>query len=131
MSNVRIEIEGLELTGHHGVDEEERRRGQRFLFDIELVAHDAGIRSDDLADTVDYAKVAACVREVSDANRFHLIETLAAAVAETLLERFRISRVRVRVRKPEVRLDVPVAFTAATVERGRREGAARLHRPRR
>ena len=120
MSEVRIEIEALELHGHHGVEEEERQRGQRFLFDVQLVAHDAGIRSDGLADTVDYAKVVACVREVSDGSRYHLIETLAAAVADTLLERFRVSRVRVRVRKPDVRLDAPVAFTAASVERGGR-----------
>jgi hypothetical protein len=37
-----------------------------------------------------------------------------------LLARFDISRVRVRVRKPQVELEVPAEFTAATVERSRR-----------
>ena len=36
------------------------------------------------------------------------------------VERFDVSRVRVRVRKPEVQLDAPAAFTAATIERSRR-----------
>ena len=120
MSEVVIEIEGLELRGFHGATEREQTEGQRFLFDVQIAAHDAGVRSDELADTVDYTKVAACVREVSDSRRFNLIEALAAAVAEMLVERFDVSRARVRVRKPEVQLDAPVAFTAATVERVRR-----------
>jgi dihydroneopterin aldolase len=45
---------------------------------------------------------------------------LAAAVADAIIERFDISRVRVRVRKPRVVLEAPAAHTAATVERARR-----------
>ena len=41
MSEVVIDVEGLELQGFHGVLEEERHSGQRFLFDVRLVAHDA------------------------------------------------------------------------------------------
>jgi dihydroneopterin aldolase len=117
MSGVTIELEGLELRGFHGALDEERKRGQTFVFDVELLAHDAGVRTDRLADTVDYTKVVDCIREVSDGHRFNLIEALAAAIADTLLERFPVARVRVRVRKPEVRLSAPVGWTAATVER--------------
>ncbi|HEU4449408.1 MAG TPA: dihydroneopterin aldolase [Gaiellaceae bacterium] len=117
MSEVVLDINGLELKGYHGALEEEQRAGQRFFFDVRLVVHDAGIRSDQLADTVDYTAVAACIRKVNDARRFNLIEALAAAVADELLARFPVASVRVRVRKPEVRLADPVAFTAATVER--------------
>lgn len=120
MSQMEIEIDGLELTGFHGATREEREHGQRFLFDVWLLAHDAGVRSDQLADTIDYTKVAACVQEISDAHRYNLIEALAAAVADALVERFDVSRVRVRVRKPEVQLGLPAAYSAATIERGRR-----------
>jgi 7,8-dihydroneopterin aldolase/epimerase/oxygenase len=119
MSEVMIEIYGLEVRGFHGATAEERKRGQRFLFDVDLVAHDAGVRSDQLADTVDYTQVAACVQEVSGSRRFNLIEALGAAVADALVERFDASKVRVRVRKPEVQLDSPVEWTAATIERRR------------
>lgn len=119
MAEVVIEIESLELLGFHGALDEEKREGQRFLFDVQIVAHDAGVRSDQLADTVDYVKVIDCIRRVSEAERFNLIEALAAAVADRLLETFPISRVRVRVRKPEVRLEAPVEWTAASVERRR------------
>jgi dihydroneopterin aldolase len=110
-------VHALELRGFHGALEEERRAGQRFLFDVELVAHDAGVRSDQLADTVDYTAVVARVEAINGENRFNLIEALAAAIADDLLERFPVTRVKVRVRKPEVRLAGPAEYTAATVER--------------
>ena len=113
MSEVVIEVQGLDLRGFHGALEEERTTGQQFV-------HDAGVRSDQLADTVDYTEVVDRIRAVSDSRRFNLIEALAAAVADDLLDSFPVSVVRVRVRKPEVRLDAPVEYTAATVERGPR-----------
>lgn len=117
---VVIEIYGLEVFGFHGVLPEERETGQPFLFDVTLVVHDAGVRSDHLSDTVDYTLVADCVREIATERRFNLIEALAAAAADELVRRFDVSRARVRVRKPEVKLGLPVEFTAATVERSRR-----------
>ena len=120
MTEVVIEVRGLELLGFHGALEAERRAGQRFVFDVRLVAHDAGVRSDQLADTVDYTAVVARVREINGGQRFNLIEALAAAIADDLMERFPVSRVRVRVRKPEVQLDAPASFTAATIERSHR-----------
>ncbi len=120
MSEVVIEVEGLRLQGFHGALEEERERGQPFLFDVQLVAHDAGVRSDQLADTVDYTAVVARIRAICDGRRFNLIEALAAAIADDLLERFPASRVRVRVRKPDVKLSAPAEWTAATIERTRR-----------
>ena len=76
--------------------------------------------ADQLADTVDYTEVVDRIRAVSDSRRFNLIEALAATVADDLLDSFPVSVVRVRVRKPEVRLDATVEYTAATVERGPR-----------
>jgi len=117
---VVIEIQGLEVMGFHGATKRERKEGQPFLFDVELVAHDAGVRSDQLADTVDYTQVVDRVRDVCEGERFNLIEALAAAVVDDLMEHFPISRARVRVRKPRVQLEAPVEFTAATIERTRR-----------
>jgi 7,8-dihydroneopterin aldolase/epimerase/oxygenase len=111
-----VELAGLEIFGYHGVNEDERRDGQRFLYDISLDVGDAGA-SDRIEDAVDYREVAACVREVSEARAYHLLEALAAAVADALLERFPVAAVRVRVRKPDVRL--PVEHAAVSVERSR------------
>jgi dihydroneopterin aldolase len=114
--SVVVEIAGLELHGHHGALGEERAAGQRFVFDVELEIDLRGADTDDLAETVDYREVVAVVREISDARAFILLEALATAVANGLVARFPVARVRVRVRKPEVVLDAPVEFTAATAE---------------
>jgi dihydroneopterin aldolase len=111
-----IEVAGLELHGHHGVLDEERAEGQRFLFDLSLDVPDTAARSDRIEDAVDYREVVAAVREVSDGHAYALLEALATAVAEALLERFPVERARVRVRKPDVRLDAPVEYSAVTVE---------------
>lgn len=118
--DVTIEVHELEVFGYHGVLPEEHEHGQVFVYDVTLVAHDAGVRSDRLGDTIDYTRVAACVREISGGRRFNLIEALAGAVADALVSRFDVARVRVRVRKPDVQLGGPVGYTAATVERARR-----------
>lgn len=113
---IEVELAGIEVFGNHGVLDEERREGQPFVFDVVLRLA-AEPRHDDLAETVDYREVAACVREVSDRRPVRLLETLAAAVADELMARFGPAGVRVRVRKPEVVLDPPVEHSAVTVER--------------
>lgn len=116
--SLSIELAGIELFGFHGVLPEERRHGQRFLVDLSLAyASDAVATSDAIADAVDYRDVVAAVRDVSDARPYNLLEAFAAAVAEELLERFALAGVRVRVRKPEVLLDPPVAHAGVVVER--------------
>ena len=112
-----VEVEALEVFGRHGVTDEERARGQTFLYDLRLEVSDVA-RSDRLEDAVDYVAVAEVVKEISDGRQFHLLEALAAAVADAIAERFDVERVRVRVRKREVEpAGLPVAWTAATVER--------------
>ncbi|MBD0290200.1 MAG: dihydroneopterin aldolase [Thermoleophilia bacterium] len=115
MREVTVEVRALALHGYHGATEEERRDGQTFLFDLELVLETAATETDELADTVDYRDVVSCVREISDGRAYRLLEALAAAVADELLGRFALRRVVVSVRKPDVRLDAPVAHTAVTV----------------
>ena len=111
-----VELRGIELFGYHGVLEEERRDGQRFLYDVELEVGERGA-SDRIEDAVDYREVAATVREVHD-RQFQLLEALACAVADAIVERFPVERVKVRVRKPEVRpAGLTVEHSAVTVER--------------
>jgi len=116
---IDVELVGLRVFGRHGVTDQEREGGQDFLYDIGLhVADDA--LSDRIEDAVDYREVADAVRELSDTKQFALLEALAAAVADMIVERFAVERVTVRVRKPEVRpAGLEVDWTGATVERSR------------
>ncbi len=48
-----------------------------------------------------------------------LLEAFASAIAQMLLDRFPVERVKVRVRKPDVVLATPVEHAAVVVERAR------------
>lgn len=99
---ITVHVHDLGVFGHHGVHDAERAAGQEFLFDVDLDVGERGA-GDDFTEAVDYAEVARVVRSVSDGRQFTLLEALAGAVAEELESRFAPERVRVRVRKPEVR----------------------------
>jgi len=115
-----IELLSLVVFGHHGYLEAERQLGQRFLVDLWADVPETAGTSGDLDDTVYSRKLAALVREVFAGPERLLLEGLAGAVADGVLERFpTVSRVRVRVRKPDVVLDPPVEHAALIVERTR------------
>jgi 7,8-dihydroneopterin aldolase/epimerase/oxygenase len=95
-----VEIHGLEIFGRHGVNDDERRDGQTFLFDITAVI--AEPVEDTIDATVDYRRLRDIVREVSDAGSYRLLETVARAVADTIVAELPVERVQVRVRKPGV-----------------------------
>jgi dihydroneopterin aldolase len=112
---VTIELAGLEIFGHHGAFEEERREGRTLLFDIELDVPDTALE-DELARAVDYDEVAKVVEAVSGSREFRLLEALAGAVVDELREQFPADRVWVRVRKPGVRPGgLEAAYSAAAV----------------
>jgi dihydroneopterin aldolase len=115
---VTIELIGLVVFGHHGYLEEERRLGQRFLVDLWVDVRGEASASDRIEDTVDYRRLAALVREVFGGEERLLLEGLAGAIADGIVERFdAVERARVRVRKPDVVLDPPVEHAAVIVER--------------
>jgi dihydroneopterin aldolase len=113
---MKVELCGLHVFGYHGVEDEERQLGQLFLYDVEFEVGERG-GSDRIEDALDYRQVAQAIREVSE-RRFNLLEALANAVADTLMERFTPERLVVRVRKPQVKpAGMTVEHAAVTVER--------------
>lgn len=112
----RIFLRGIELHAHHGLHEEEARLGQRFIVDVDWWLDAApAAAADDYGATVGYEKVFALVHEVSSSHRFHILEALAQAIAQAVLERYpAVQRVRVELHKPSA----PIAgiFRDAGVE---------------
>ncbi len=101
----RIVLTGMVFQGTHGVYPEEHKTPQRFGVDVEVALNlqPAG-QSDNLADTVDYARVFDRCRRIVESTQFNLIEALAEAIAQQILAEFAVDEVVVRVRKPEVQL---------------------------
>jgi dihydroneopterin aldolase len=113
---ITVQVRDLRVFGRHGVHDEERERGQDFLFDVDLAVGERGT-TDRLEDAVDYVEVARVVQQVSDGRRFNLLEALGTAVADELEQRFAPERLYVRVRKPEVRPAGLEGTVSATVTR--------------
>jgi dihydroneopterin aldolase len=115
---VTIELHGIELHAFHGVLDHERREGQRFLVDVELdLADPRAASTDRIEDAVDYRDLVSTVVEVAEGHTYHLLEALAAALADALVDGYPVTRVRVRVCKPDVALARPVEHAAVVVER--------------
>lgn len=119
----RIVLRDMRFMGRHGVNPEEQVTPQRFEVDVEIVLNlqPAGV-DDDLAKTVDYARVYTTARQIVESTTFHLIEALAEAIAHEILAEWADSglvEVGVRVRKPDVKLGGPLAWAGVEIWRRR------------
>ena len=85
-----------------GVEEREREAPQEVVVNLDLEADlEPAAGTDDLTRSVDYAAVAALVREHATTARFRLLEAFAGSIAALVLRRFPLVRaLAVRVEKP-------------------------------
>jgi dihydroneopterin aldolase len=106
---VTIEITGLSLYTHHGVEEAERQVGQRLIFDLsfEVGECDATV-TDRVEDTIDYADVCQQVALAAQERSYKTLERLCSAVADRMIERYGAEAVTVRAAKPEPPIALPV-----------------------
>lgn len=90
----------MSFYGYHGVSPAEKEVGKRFSVDVEL-SYDTlkAARSDDLRDTINYEEIYRAVGELITRNTFHLTETIAERIADSLFENFSPHGLRVKVRK--------------------------------
>ena len=114
--SVSVEITGLSLYTHHGVDEAEREVGQRLIFDVsfELGSCDAVV-TDRLEDTIDYADVCQQVALAAQERSYKTLERLCSAVADRMIDRYGPEYVTVRAAKPEPPIALPVEEVAVEV----------------
>jgi dihydroneopterin aldolase len=122
----RIFLHGLTAECIIGFIDWERRVKQTVVLDIELPVDCArAAASDDVADTLDYKKVAKRVLSFVEASEFQLVETLAHRLALVILEEFALPWVRVSLNKPgAIRhsrdVGVKIERTRADLQRGAR-----------
>jgi len=113
---VTVEVVGLSVYTHHGVEQAERDVGQRLVFDVEfeLGECDATV-TDRVEDTVDYADVCQQVYLAAQERSYKTLERLCTAVADRLIDRYGAESVTVRAAKPEPPIALPVDEVAVEV----------------
>ncbi|WP_084104836.1 2-amino-4-hydroxy-6-hydroxymethyldihydropteridine diphosphokinase [Demequina sp. NBRC 110056] len=119
----QIAVEGIRVTGFHGVNANEREGGQLFYADV--VAHvstRAAGDGDDLTKTVNYSDLADRAAEVLAGSPFKLIEAVAAHIARELLEFDGVHCVDVTVHKPQAPLHVEFKDVTVTIRRDTKSG---------
>ncbi len=98
----KIFINSLTFEAVIGVYEWERRSTQKVVLDLELMV-DNNVTANEatIADVLDYVKVAEMAQQIAVEGKFQLVETLAGAIAEKLVQAFSVPWIKIRVTKPD------------------------------
>lgn len=97
----RIFLHGLAVDCIIGFIEWERRVKQTIVIDVEMPVDCArAAQTDEVADTLDYKKVAKRLISFVENSQFKLVETLAHKLALLVIEEFGVEWVRLSVNKP-------------------------------
>lgn len=117
----KIIVKDLELFCYHGVNPEEKEDGQIFVFDIEASADlSKPCLTDNVDDTVSYAKIIKTVRRVAQSEKNDLIERVAQRVADELFNDFeKIKTLKITLKKPQAPIKADFNYVAVEIERAR------------
>ena len=97
----RIFLHGLSVECIIGFIEWERRIKQTIVLDVEMPVDCArAAQTDNVAETLDYKKVAKRLIAFVSTSEFKLVETLAHRTAMLILEEFGVDWVRLSINKP-------------------------------
>lgn len=116
----QLAVRGIEIHGHHGVFDFERRDGQIFVIDLVLgVDTSPAAASDRLNDAVDYGSLVEDVKHAVEQDPVDLIETLAQRICDVCLTRESVEWAEVTVHKPHAPIATTFRDVALTINRSR------------
>lgn len=95
-----IQLTGIRCYGYTGYLQEEQVLGQWFEVDLTLWLDlaQAG-QSDEITDTLDYRSAIETVKQLVKTSKFALVEKLANAIADAILQLDQVQQVQVRLSK--------------------------------
>lgn len=95
-----IEINNIRCYGYTGFLAEERTLGQWFNVNLTLWLDLApACQSDELEDTLDYRNAIDIVKKIMKNSKYALVERLAGAIADEILQLNLVEKVRVKLSK--------------------------------
>lgn len=117
----KILIRDLKIFAYHGVNPEEKIDGQNFVFDIDMgVNMTKACYSDDVNDTVSYAKVIKTVTRVVTEKKYDLLERVAQITADAILDEYAdVFNVKITLKKPEAPMKADFGWVGVEIYRER------------
>lgn len=82
-----IRLEGLDFFAHHGYYEEERKMGNRYTIDVEVVVEGVAYTDDSITATINYEEIHLTVAAIMSVPT-KLLETIASRINEELMGQF-------------------------------------------
>lgn len=111
MPTGKLILSGLTAFGYHGHNPAERKLGQTFTADLEVMLDtQRSAATDRIEDTVSYPILAKIARKILEGEPANLLETVAERIAAAILEEPSVVQVTVRVSKRPPLRDL-AAFT--------------------
>ncbi len=116
-----IIIKGLKLYAYHGVNPEEKEDGQNFILDIVMsVDLSKPCMSDNIDDSVSYAKVIKTVSRVFCAGKYDLLEKASQVTADAVMNEYpQVKGVTVELKKPEAPMKADFDYVSVKIARSR------------
>ena len=117
----KITIKNLKLFAYHGVNPEEKENGQNFYIDLNYFLDlSLPCESDNVDDTVSYAKAVKIIQKVFTECSYDLIEKAAQKVCDALFESFEsIKKIEITLKKPEAPVKAEFDYMAVSLTRER------------
>jgi dihydroneopterin aldolase len=117
----KILVRGLRIFAYHGVNPEEKEDGQNFVLDIDAyVDITVPCETDNVEDTVSYAKIIKETVRIFTCRKDDLLERAAERVAQGLFESFdRIQSLRILLKKPEAPIKADFDYVGVEIYRER------------
>jgi dihydroneopterin aldolase len=117
-----IFLSNIVLHAYHGVYSEEKKLGQRFIFD--LVCHldvESYSHGDDVSRGVNYEDLYNSLKHSVCSHSYHLIEKLGEVIISDLLDQFpALQQIDLRITKPEAPLPLITGQVGVALSRKRR-----------
>ena len=117
----KILVRNLKIFAYHGVNPEEKVDGQNFVLDIDAyVDISVPCVTDNVDDTVSYAKIIKQTVKIFTSQKDDLLERAAQRVADGLFESFdKIQSLRILLKKPEAPIKADFDYVAVEIFRER------------
>ncbi|MEA1973560.1 MAG: dihydroneopterin aldolase [Candidatus Cloacimonadota bacterium] len=119
---MKIRLNEMKFYGYHGVYQEERNLGQRFIVNLTVSTNpdkDREIRK--LEETIDYTKIYSEIEDIMENQQFHILEDCANVILDAIFEKFpKVVCANVAIQKPSVPMKAHLKSVEIEIE-GRRK----------